>query len=398
MATEVTVVAAQDIDTFSELASKLPAKKRQVLELLKQYQKVLQQCQKRTQRYEWAVSALRCQYERRLQEERMFIERQYDRLENIDIQVRAIDHEVVAVQERLGRMEPDLQAARTYAQQRYDKYQRRKKQLHQHSKIPIVGAIYKRKYARAQAKNKQAEDAVAAHRHDMDAMREKRSALAQKQRQLQSDQQDIRRIIEQHKQRMAAHQDLMHKWQNGILFYQTSKHCLTLDQRVVALQYVLQQQQPRRSLGDINQQQQQKDAKSPTNEREMHAVAHALRQALIDFQQAERHGNQHFALAPITFDCMKCLQQIEQGSPFIDKIKTTDLLCEPCYMGSRTTMIIKKKLGFLGANNKALSSSSSSLLTVSPPSPPSSRQSSFYIDAPPSPPPKDTKLVPVAIN
>ncbi|SAM04896.1 hypothetical protein [Absidia glauca] len=85
------------------------------------------------------------------------------------------------------------------------------------------------------------------------------------------------------------------------------------------------------------------------------------------------------ALHDIDFECAKCMQFVRQDHPRPDKNRPTDILCTACYQGARTSMIIKKKLGFLHHN-----SPTSSSLSLTPSS---SRQSSFV--NPPSPPPKD---------
>ncbi|ORX62715.1 hypothetical protein DM01DRAFT_1330841, partial [Hesseltinella vesiculosa] len=376
-------IIKDEIDTFDHLVSILPQSKQQVLEYLKQFRKLLGQCQKRTERYEWTAAALAMQYERRYQEDRMFVDRQYDRLENIDIQLRAVDIKAQKINDQINTLDVDLQAARTYAHQRYQKYQRRQRQLHTNNKIPIVGGIFRRKYDRAQNKNQHAESTVAALRHDMDALKDERADLAQVQRKFRQDQQDVRRLLEQHKERMASIQDRMKTWQDGIRYWQESRHCPNLHQLIPALESFLRHRNSFSDSLDLAN----TAAFSPEQQFKIQTVGQLMHKALIEFSQAEEHGDKAYPLGPVTFDCMKCLQQIEDGMPSIDKVKHVELLCDTCYKNSRTAMIIKKKLGFLGINNAVpTSSSSSSLLTSSPPS---SRQSSFLLNPPP-PPPKDT--------
>ncbi|CAO3594266.1 unnamed protein product [Absidia cylindrospora] len=364
-----TLTLAQESDKIQQLALQSPPNKT-VFQLLKDIQKTIQQRRKKTQVYTWTVEALQRQYRRSIYEDRLLAEKHESRSTQLTQQRHNLEHDIHQLTHDLQNYDTQLQAARTYAHQRHTKYLLRQRQFHRYAKVPLIRNTYKQKYLRAQKKNQLAESDVAAQRHGMDHIKDQRTILYQQLQEQEQEESACTRVTKALRTRIASHETLDRHWQTGLAFWteRVGTLCLTLDQKVVALQHVLRQQ----SDGDKQQQQQ-----------ELIAILKTFQQTCVAFEQAETYGEQEYSLDKVDFVCAKCMDAYQQHMPRPDKNHPTDLLCSSCYQAARTSMIIKKKLGFLHTPSSS-STSSSSLLTPS-----SSRQSSFVIDASPTPPPKD---------
>ncbi|KAI9304292.1 hypothetical protein BJ944DRAFT_267055 [Cunninghamella echinulata] len=377
---------------------KLPKKKKVIFQRLKEYQKILEAKQKRTQIYEWTVLALERQYQRRLCEDRFLIshQQQQSHIQSIQLNIQHCEKQLEQLKQDLQKQQPQLQAARLYATHRNDKYKKRQKQFHSYNKLPIMKTVYKKKYLRAQAKNQQAESQVSELLHKIDTIKANQAQVSQQMRRYQQELNEFQHKIHLIQERIQKNEQLLVKWLKGYSYWHEvmGPICLTVEQRIVAVQHLIQQQNNNNKGGSSSKQQQQ-----------LNATLKAFQLICKEYEEKESFGNQQFSLDKVDFDCAKCMQFIEQGKPLPDKSNTADILCEACYQQHRTTMIIKKKLGFLQSNpSKSLSdtsfssiSTTSSSSTASLITPPTSRQPSFVLDPsslsspppPPSVPPKD---------
>ncbi|KAI8084996.1 uncharacterized protein BX664DRAFT_338292 [Halteromyces radiatus] len=376
-------ITKQQADEIKQLA--LDGNKA-VFQRLKDMEKEIQARHKKTRIYSWTIAALQRQYQVRLCEDRLLMERRETQWNKLIERRHQLQQEIVTYTNRIQEQESQLQDTRTHAHQRYEKYKRRQHQYHRYAKVPLFGHTYKRKYLRAQKKNQLAESQVAACRHVIDAIKDKRIAAAREIHQDQQAHEQLKIDIQCIRDRISKNENLCNKqWKDGLTFWteRMALACLAVDQKIVSIQHLLRQQ---------------------SSTQELDSVLTSFQLACLDYEQTETYGEQQspWSLENVDFTCAKCMQLIHQEKPMPDKNRTSDILCATCYQTSRTTMIIKKKLGFLQSPSSSSSSSLvtspySSLLLPSSPSPPltpnPSRQSSFTHDSPsyalPIPPPKD---------
>ncbi|ORZ24248.1 hypothetical protein BCR42DRAFT_402539 [Absidia repens] len=362
---------AQQSDKIQQLSLQSPPNKTT-------YKKTIQQRRKKTQVYSWTVDSLQRQYRRSIYEDRLLAEKHEARSTQLTQQRRQLEQDINQLTHDLQSHDTHLQAARTYAHQRHTKYLLRQRQFHRYAKVPLINNTYKQKYLRAQKKNQLAESDVAAQRHGIDHIKDQRTIRHQQLQEQEQEESACTRMVRTIRTRIASHETLDRHWQNGLAFWteRVGSLSLTLDQKIVALQHLLRQ-------FDCDKQQ------------ELIAILTTFRQAWADFEQAETYGEQEYSLDKVDFVCAKCMDSYQQHMPRPDKNHPTDLLCSSCYQSARTSMIIKKKLGFLHTPSSSATStstfssaSSSSLPPLLTPSS-SSRQSSFVIESSPTPPPKD---------
>ncbi|KAI8334662.1 hypothetical protein BC941DRAFT_431818 [Chlamydoabsidia padenii] len=328
---------------------------------LKHVRQAVQARNKKTQVYTWTVAALQRQYQRRLCEDRLLAEKHEKEWQQLKQQDHLLEQDIANYTHQMQDHETQLQAARTYAQQRQAKYLTRQRQYHRFANIPLVRSTFQTKYLRAQKKNQQAESTVAAQRHDIDHLKDKRTTLIRQLQQQQQEQDHLGGVISDIRARMQRYEELMTHWSNGVAYWTEpmAEIAHTVDQQAAAL--LQQVSRPRDLVFQLE----------------------TFRLLCLEYEETEGEGERQYNLDNTDFDCAKCMQFVRQDHPLPDKNRTTDILCTPCYQGARTSMIIKKKLGFMHSP----SSSSSSL---SSPSMYSSRQSSFINAPSPIPPPKDT--------
>ncbi|CAO3613730.1 unnamed protein product [Cunninghamella blakesleeana] len=385
----ITEINSEQVKEILQWVDKLPKKKKAIFQRLKEYQKIIEARQKRTQKYEWTVLSLERQYQRKLCEDRLLVshQQQKNHIELLEKKISHCEEELQYLKSTLHDQQTQLQAARVYAKQRNEKYKKRQKQFHDYHKLPIMKTVYKKKYLRAQSKNQQAESQVSEILHEMDTVKIKQVQLSQSireyQRQINNYQQEIHLIQE----RIQKNDQLLSHWLNGNMYWHETmaNTCLMLEQRIVAVQHLIQQI-------DNNNNNNQNDQSFNKQKQQLNTILKAFEMICKEYEDKESYGQQEYSLDNIDFDCSKCMQSIHHGKPLPDKVNTSDILCEHCYQQTRTTMIIKKKLGFLQPNSKSHSSNSTlsfSSSSTNLSTPPDSRQSSFVIDQPPSVPPKD---------
>ncbi|CAO3589600.1 unnamed protein product [Absidia cylindrospora] len=372
-------ISAQQADEIYQLALQHPPNK-SVFQLFKKVQKAIQSRNKAMQIYTWTVEALQRQYERRLCEDRLLVERHKAQATKLTQDKLQLEKDIHGYTKQIQAQDPPLQTARDYAHTCQAKLQDRQRQFHRYAKIPLVGYSYKRKYLRAQKKTKEADSQVAAQRHVIDRLKEKRLAAAQRIRQELKEQAQLAVDMDGIRNRMADAQALVMAWKKGLVFWtdHMAPLCLAMDQKVVALQHLLRKQKD----GDD-------DDDGGIYQQELVSVLKSFHSLCLDFGKMEMYGDDRkWRLDGIDFDCAKCMQYVYQNTPLPDKTRPADILCSSCYQGSRTTMIIKKKLGFRQSPSPSPSSSSSttssfsSLYSSFSPlvTPSSSRQASLVID------------------
>lgn len=289
-----------------------------------QIQKTLQAKRKKIQVYTWTVMALQRQNQRRLCENRLLAECHATQWAHLARQVNALEQEINHTAQQIQDHHSTLQAACARTQRCFAKCQARQRQYKRYGSVPIVGTIYKRKVRRAQQKSQQAENEAAVQQTAMDALKEKRATTVRQRHQGQQEQYHLQTAIRQLKDQIKASEADETKWIDGLTFWRDNMAplCLLVDQKAVLLLYMLTQ----------------KDHK-------VASVLEAFQSACMAYEQAEAVGDRQWRLEKDDFDCAKCHQRIRQDTPRPDKTKPTDILCTPCYQGSRTKMIIKKKLG-----------------------------------------------------
>ncbi|SAM01527.1 hypothetical protein [Absidia glauca] len=297
-----------------------------VFQHFNQIQKILQARRKKIQVYTWTVMALQRQIQRRLCEDRLLAECHATQCARLAHHVNTLEKEINQTTKQIQDHHTILEAACARTQLCLAKCQARQRQHKRYASIPLVGTIYKRKYRRAQQKSQQAENEAAVQRGTMDALKKKRAASVRQRHQDQQEQYHLQTAIRQLKDQIRASEADETQWTDGLTFWRDhmAPLCLLVDQKAVLLQYLLTQK-----------------------DHQAMSVLEAFQLACVEYERAEAFGDRQWRLEKVDFDCAKCHQRIKQGSPLPDKIKPTDILCSPCYQGSRTRMIIKKKLGLL---------------------------------------------------
>ncbi|ORZ10091.1 hypothetical protein BCR42DRAFT_422719 [Absidia repens] len=379
-------ISAQQADEIYQLALQRPPNK-SVFQLFKKVQKAIQSRNKKMQIYSWTVEALQRQYERRLCEDRLLVERHKTQVTKLTQDKLQLEKDIHDYTKQIQAQNPHLQTARDDAHTCQTKLQHRQRQYHRYTKIPLVGYSYKRKYLRAQKKTQEADSRVAAQRLVIDRLKEKRMAAAQRIRQELKEQAQLVVDMDGIRSRMADAQALGMTWKEGLIFWTDcmAPLCLAMDQKVVALQHLLR----KRKDGNGDDGDSDGDGDGGIYQQEVMSVLKSFRSMCLNFEKMETYGDDRkWRLDDLDFDCAKCMQSVYHDTPLPDKTRPADILCSSCYQDSRTTMIIKKKLGFRQSPSpspspsSSTSSSFSSLYSSFSPlvTPSSSRQSSIAID------------------
>ncbi|KAI8340812.1 hypothetical protein BC941DRAFT_418233 [Chlamydoabsidia padenii] len=242
------------------------------------------------------------------------------------------------IEQELGQMENQLQHLRAYAIQRRNKKAKRERQYHEVYHVPMINTQYKKKYMRARDKNDAVEQQLSELHHTMDQIKDQ----LKQQRQQSKAVEEQRDALDQQRQQLTM--ELNDRKQLMVKMKQAQSFWCQFDTCHV---------QP--CLDMLKQQ---------------HVDWTRLRLASVDYEEAERYGRHYYDhdTWDVVFDCTHCHSRNE-GWPCLDKVRTTQLLCNLCYQETRTSMIVEKKLYSILPNNNnndrlrlsTLSTSSSSL-------------------------------------
>ncbi|PHZ10272.1 uncharacterized protein RHIMIDRAFT_245385 [Rhizopus microsporus ATCC 52813] len=268
-----------------------------------------------------------------------------------------LNNQRTTLKEELDTYEQELAQLREYAEQRRNKKAKREKQYHSFYNVPIVAAQYKKKYMRARDKNSDAEEQLSKVRITVDSCQK---AVAEVARSISDCQKKIE-LLEQQQQdtenRIKQANDMISELQDGQRFWsdfdnnQLSTALKATQQFIEAIQ-----KYSRKSHSNLSQ-----------------VVHHqtdfvkVFRLALHEYSEAEGYAESRWKDIQVAFNCARC-KTTQIGWPNLDKVRTTDLLCDPCYKEVRTTMILEKKInGVIGSNRsqQLLSLPGSSSFSVS---------------------------------
>ncbi|KAG0174089.1 hypothetical protein DFQ28_009739 [Apophysomyces sp. BC1034] len=315
-------------ETFAELVqSKSNSEARQCLKAIQQAIKVQQ---KETRVFCQTVDALAPQLHRRIYARQQIRTR-------LDTFVAGVHHEILQLQEQrqqteheLSQQEGLLQDIRDYAQQRRTKKSKRERQYNHFYFIPIVSKQYKKKYIRARDKNAKAEEEVSALRETIERCREKMREASKTVREYQQEHQKA----SDHREEIQTELSELETTRN----YLSQGRYYWTDDVDKAASIVLKLLQPLMADPVKQSKKQQLDALPDTN---------LFQRACAVYHQRLMHGREHWTPVELEFDCARCLETCK-GWPMPNKVRTDELLCQPCYDETRASMIMEKKVNALG--------------------------------------------------
>jgi hypothetical protein len=288
---------------------------------LRELQRTIQRQQKELRIFFLTVDALQSQYGRQQHTNDQLNDRLTDDYADHAHTLQTHKHQQKRDEQQLGQMEKQLQQLRHYAIQRRNKKAKRERQYHEVYHVPLVNIQYKKKYMRARDKNDAVEQQLSELHHGMDLVKERLRYHRQQGTAVTEQQQDL------DNKRLQLADDSEHLKQLMTKMKQAQSFWCQFD--VYHIQPCL----------DMLKQQQWDDG-----------LWTQLRLASVDYEDTELYGRHHWnhTAWDVKFECTHC-RTTATGWPCLDKVRTTQLLCQPCYKDTRTSMIVEKKLGSLGA-------------------------------------------------
>ncbi|KAI8098549.1 uncharacterized protein BX664DRAFT_319010 [Halteromyces radiatus] len=230
-------------------------------------------------------------------------------------------------------LEKQLQHLRTYAAQRRDKKAKRERQYHDVYFVPVVNKQYKKKYMRARDKNNAVEQQLSDLHRDMDVIKDR---LKQQRNAWSSGLAFRQQLMEQQDQ---IQKELDHQQALLVKMKQAQSFWCQFDTHHV---------QP--YLDWLQRSDDDDDDDDDDNDWTR------LRLMTVDYEEAEQHGRHTWDHESweVTFECSHC-HMTTDGWPYLNKVRTTQLMCVSCYQDNRTSMIMEKKLSsiFSGSQQHA---------------------------------------------
>ncbi|KAF7720921.1 hypothetical protein EC973_005767 [Apophysomyces ossiformis] len=320
---------------------------------LKGIQQLIKAQQKETRVLSLTVDALAPQLHRRIYARQQLRSR-------LDTFLAGVHHEILQLQEQRQQTEHELmqdenrlQDIRDYAQQRRTKKSKRERQYNHFYFIPIISKRYKKKYIRARDKNAKAEEEVSAVRETIERHREKMR--------------EISKTVREYQQEHQKASDDRDEIQKELSAFETTRNYLSqcrnywVDEVDKAASIVLTLSQS--ITMDMGKKQQPHQRRSSSSSDAAAFDTTLFQRACAVYDQRLTHGHEHWTTLELEFDCARCLKECK-GWPMPNKVRTDELLCQPCYNEIRTSMIVEKKVnalsGKLGMERPSLSSRTSS--------------------------------------
>lgn len=327
----------------AELIISLASKKQNAFKLmmsvLREIEEQTEIRRKRNMKFYQVSSIVEGIYNKEIYTHRQLSSRTTGEIKFLENDVYQLNNQRETLEKELGLHEQELNESRQYAEQRRDKKAKREKQYHSFYNVPIVAAQYKKKYVRARDKNSDAEEQMSNIRATVDSAQK---AISETLKSITESQKKIESLALQKKEaedKSNEVEDMIAELRDGQRFWSNFDKN-QLPTAIKATQDFIEtiQKYARKNTGGFTQ------------------IVHyesdfvkIFRLALSEYAEAENYAESRWDKIQVTFDCAKC-NSTQVGWPNLDKVRTTDLLCDTCYKEARTSMILEKKLnGIIGS-------------------------------------------------
>lgn len=324
-----------DIDK-AELIVSLGTRKngafKSMMHVLREVEEQIYHRQKKNKLFYQVVSNIEARYQKQIYTCRQLVDNIHSELHYTSQDIKHLTHKRSSLKEELDTHEEELNGIRDYAEQRRNKKSKRERQYHQLYNIPIVNNQFKKKYVRARDKNSDAEEKVSEVRATVDSCQRAIGEMSKsivdcqkKQEQLLKEQQDA-------EQQQKEAEELVFHMQEGVKFWQGFDQYQSDTAAKATTTFIETIQKHAKNHNTFHK------IMDPNND-----FVKLLKMALYEYGEAEKYAHGRWGRLQVDFDCAKC-KVSQYGWPMPDKVRTSDLLCEPCYKENRTAMIWEKKM------------------------------------------------------
>ncbi|CAO3700727.1 unnamed protein product [Rhizopus stolonifer] len=314
------------------LASKKQNAFKSMMSILREIEEQTEIRRKRNMKFYQVSSIVEGIYNKEIYTNRQLSSRATGEIKFLENDVYQLNNQRETLKQELELHEQELNESRQYAEQRRDKKAKREKQYHSFYNVPIVAAQYKKKYVRARDKNSDAEEQMSNIRATVDSAQK---AISETLKSITESQKKIESLTLQKNEaedKSNEVEDMITELRDGQRFW-SSFDKNQLPTAIKATQDFIEaiQKYARKNTGGFTQ------------------IVHyesdfvkIFRLALSEYAEAENYAESRWDKIQVTFDCAKC-NCTQVGWPNLDKVRTTDLLCDTCYKEAHTSMILEKK-------------------------------------------------------
>ncbi|KAI9251562.1 hypothetical protein BY458DRAFT_523841 [Sporodiniella umbellata] len=348
-------VSLSTADLVVSLASKKQNSFKLMMGILREIEEEIEIRRKLNLKYYQISTIAESLYNKEIYSRRQLSNKSTGEIKFLENDVYQLGNQREVLKQELEIQEQELNEVRNYADQRKDKKAKREKQYHNFYNVPIVAAQYKKKYVRARDKNSDAEKQMSNVRSAVDSIQK---AIGDKTKSINDSQKSIEALTlqKQEAEIVIKHaESMVVELKNGYGFWSGfDKH--QLPDAIRATQNFIQaiQKHARKTTTGFSE--------IVHNDSDF---VKFFRLALSEYAEAESYAESRWGSIQIPFECAKC-HTSQTGWPNLDKVRTTDLLCDLCYKETRTSMILEKKFnGLMGAGGAPSLQSRNSNLSIS---------------------------------
>lgn len=321
-------------ETVISLASKKQNAFKLMMAVLREVEEQIEIRRKTNMRFYQISSIVEGIYNKEIYSYRQLSSKTNGEIKFLENDIYQLNNQREMLKQEMNTHEQELNDIRQYAEQRRNKKAKREKQYHDFYHVPIVAAQYKKKYVRARDKNSDAEEQVSKIRCTVDACQKAISEITklmmESQKKIESFMIQKQEVDDKSKQA----EDMIAELQDGQKFWSSFDH----NQLPIAL---------KATQGFIEAiQRHTRKSGSHTLSQIVHYESEFVklfRLALNEYGEAEAYAQSRWGSIQVAFNCAKC-NICQVGWPNLDKVRTTDLLCDSCYKEARTSMILEKKI------------------------------------------------------
>lgn len=321
-------------ETVISLASKKQNAFKLMMAVLREVEEQIEIRRKTNMKFYQIASIVEGIYNKEIYSYRQLSSKTNGEIKFLENDIYQLNHQREMLKEEMNTHEQELNDIRQYAEQRRNKKAKREKQYHDFYHVPIVAAQYKKKYVRARDKNSDAEEQVSKIRCTVDACQK---AISETTKLMMESQKKIESLIIQKQEaddKSKQAEDMIAELQDGQKFWSSFDN----NQLPIAL---------KATQGFIEAiQRHTRKSGSNTLSQIVHYESEFVkifRLALNEYGEAEAYAQSRWGSIQVAFNCAKC-NICQVGWPNLDKVRTTDLLCDSCYKEARTSMILEKKI------------------------------------------------------
>ncbi|CAO3617580.1 unnamed protein product [Cunninghamella echinulata] len=325
----------------STTTTTMTGEQQQQKQLVKSLELLLLQKQKEIRLFSLTVDALQRHFQSLHQNQYQVVEQVEMELEDLKRHTKRGSYQQQYEEQELKQLEKRLQGIRDYAEQRREKKAKREKQYHEVYHLPIINAQFKKKYMRAREKNNAVEHQLAELHYQMDRIKENLRQYRAKEKEEQA----------YYQKKWDQHQVFIKQWdQQQKMMMDMKKAQLFWSQfDTLHLQPCLKWiQQHNNNNNEYHRRYSLPSTTTTTTTIISFDDWYSFRSAIKKYEEANVYGmnkwNHEQWLEYITFDCSLCHGSNTRLWPYLDKVRTDQLLCTSCYHNNKTSMIVEKKL------------------------------------------------------